>query len=343
MRMFEKIVKTRAALLAISLVMAFSPALQAADKADKAKKEKGSSWVRMALDEQAAAVAAVDQAKYSKDGADTCVSCHDEENEYPIFPIFNTKHAVKADLRGPFAHDNKQCESCHGAGANHTKAKKADKRAGNIINFGKKAWTPVKDQNEKCMTCHQTHQRIGWKGSTHEFNDVACASCHKVHVAKDSILDKREQSKVCFDCHANKQAKFFQASHHPVKEGQMACTDCHDVHGEKGSGLMVKANTRQMCVKCHAEKRGPFLWEHAPVAEDCGHCHDPHGSNHAALLKKRAPQLCQQCHAPGDHPSLSMNDNRRLSGNMFLVGKSCSNCHSAVHGSNHPSGMTKLR
>jgi DmsE family decaheme c-type cytochrome len=120
--------------------------------------------------------------------------------------LFKTKHAVAADPRTPFA--DKQCESCHGPGKTHTKAKKKEKRGGTIINFGKNSWVPVKDQNEKCLACHSNHQRIEWKGSTHEFNDVACASCHKIHVAKDPILDKRTQSDVCLTCHTDKRAKF---------------------------------------------------------------------------------------------------------------------------------------
>lgn len=271
---------------------------------------------------------------------DTCVGCHDAENEYPIFPIFKTKHGVTADSRTPFAEDSKQCESCHGPGGGHTKSKK--KRNGTIIAFGKNVWTPIKDQNEKCLACHQTHQRIEWKGSTHEFNNLACASCHKIHVAKDPILDRQEQARVCLTCHINKQAKFFQASHHPVREGQMACTECHNVHGENGSGLLVKTLAREKCISCHAEKRGPYLWEHAPAAEDCTLCHDPHGANQPALLKKRPPQLCQECHSPAGHPSASY-DGSKLPASAFLGAKGCLNCHSAVHGSNHPSGVTLLR
>jgi DmsE family decaheme c-type cytochrome len=343
--MFKKILKPGAACLALLLGLGLSTSAVSAkeDKEDKASKTSSSLISQWSPEEKDSAVQTALQSKKSKDGVETCVNCHDAESTFPIYPLFNTKHAVKADARSPFGHDNAQCETCHGPGNTHAKVKKSDKRAGNIINFGKKAWTPVKDQNERCLTCHSTHQRLAWKGSTHEFNDVACASCHKVHVAKDPILDRREQSKVCFDCHANQQAKFFQASHHPVREGQMACTECHDVHGEKGSGLMVKANSRQMCVKCHAEKRGPFLWEHAPAAEDCGLCHDPHGANQPALLKQRTPQLCQQCHSPGDHPSLSANGSRLAAGSQLIGVKNCMNCHSAVHGSNHPSGMTQLR
>ena len=99
---------------------------------------------------------------------------------------------------------------------------------------------------------------------------------------------------------------------------------------------------REKCTSCHAEKRGPFLWDHAPAAEDCNLCHTPHGSNQPALLKKRVPQLCQECHSPAGHPSVSY-DGSRLKGSMFLGAKGCSNCHSAVHGSNHPSGVTQLR
>jgi DmsE family decaheme c-type cytochrome len=236
---------------------------------------------------------------------------------------------------------NQQCEACHGPGSKHVKAKKNEKRGGSIINFGTKFWTPIKDQNDKCLACHQTHARIEWKGSSHDFNEVACASCHKIHVAKDPILDRQQQPKVCASCHTN-QAKFYQVSHHPVREGQMACSECHNVHGDNGSGLKVKALSREKCVSCHTEKRGPFLWEHAPAAEDCTICHDPHGSNQPALLKKRAPQLCQECHAPGDHPSTRL-DGSRLGNNVLLQVKGCANCHSQVHGSNHPSGVTQLR
>ncbi len=291
--------------------------------------------------EKEAAVEQLKQAAYSKEGANTCVGCHDENNEYPIFPLFKTKHAVTADPRTPFA--DKKCESCHGPGGKHIKAKQSDKRNGTIINFGKNVWTPIKEQNEKCLACHQTHQRIEWKGGTHEFNDLACASCHTIHVAKDPVLDRAGQAKVCFSCHKSKQAKFFQVSHHPVREGQMACSECHNVHGEDGSGLMVKVTSREKCTSCHAEKRGPFLWEHAPAAEDCTICHDPHGSNQPALLKKRVPQLCQECHDPAGHPGGRYDGGKLVGGSAFLQAKGCLNCHSAVHGSNHPSGMTLLR
>ena len=294
---------------------------------------------RMTLEEAERTVQEVLSAGPAKKGADTCLKCHDEDNAYPIFPLFKTRHAVSADPRTPFA--NEQCESCHGPGGKHQEKTKEGEIKPPILAFGKHAWTPVKDQNARCLACHQNHQRIEWQGSSHEFNEVPCASCHRIHVAKDPVLVKRDQPKVCYTCHANKQAKFFQASHHPVREGKMACSDCHNVHGENGSGLMIATTVREKCTSCHAEKRGPFLWEHEPAAEDCTICHSSHGSNFQALLKKRPPQLCQQCHAPAGHPSVSYNGSRIPS--QFLSVKGCLNCHSQMHGTNHPSGVSPLR
>jgi DmsE family decaheme c-type cytochrome len=339
------------AAVAVATETAKAPA-PAAVKEDAAKAttpvaaKQGAPKAATTAADKEAAVEKLKQATFSKDGANTCIGCHDEDNEYPIFPMFKTKHAVKADPRSPFGGTNQQCESCHGAGSMHIKAKKNEKRGGSILNFGKNAWTPVKDQNEKCLSCHQTHQRIDWKGSSHEFSEVACASCHKIHVAKDPVLDRREQPRVCFECHTKERAKFHQVSRHPVWEGQMSCNECHNVHGEKGTGALVKASSREKCTSCHAEKRGPFLWEHAPAAEDCTICHVPHGSNQPALLKKRAPLLCQECHSPTQlnaaHASGRYDGSKPLS-SIYLGVKSCLNCHSQVHGANHPSGANHLR
>jgi len=314
---------------------AAAPVVAEEAKASAPAKKTEEAKLPVTLEEKEARVAELAKAKYKDAG--TCLGCHDEEYVPALFPIFRTKHATVADPRTPFA--NQQCEACHGPGGDHIKAKK--KRGGTIISFGKNAWTPVKDQNEKCLACHQTHQRIEWKGSTHEFNGLACVSCHTIHVAKDPVLDRAEQQRVCLTCHKSEQSELFMASHHPVREGKMACSECHNVHGEDGTGLLVKTISREKCVSCHAEKRGPFLWEHAPVAEDCTLCHAPHGSNQPALLRKRVPQLCQECHDPAGHPSVRYDGSKLPS--PFMQVKGCLNCHSAVHGSNHPSGSTLLR
>ena len=112
--------------------------------------------------------------------------------------------------------------------------------------------------------------------------------------------------------------------------------------------MLNKPTVNQTCFSCHAEKRGPLLWEHAPVAEDCTLCHSSHGSVRQALLTKTPPLLCQQCHSVAGHPSVRTHRCRparrqRRSGSVFLLAGSCTNCHSQVHGSNHPAGAKLMR
>ena len=294
--------------------------------------------------------------KYSEKGADTCLKCHDEDSEFPVLNIFKTKHAMAADTRTPFG--GLQCESCHGPAVNnewmqgdqpedgHTvnKVKDGEQRPP-MLNFGLKSKQPVAAQNRMCLGCHQGNTHIGWQGSQHENSDISCASCHKIHTPHDPVLDRVKQPEVCYQCHQQQRAEFYKPSTHPLRFGQLSCSDCHASHGSAGSTLLNKPTLNQTCFSCHAEKRGPFLWEHAPAAEDCSLCHTPHGSIHPALLKKRAPLLCQQCHSQRGHPSVALTASGLTGSNPsrpLLLG-SCTNCHSQVHGSNHPSGVKMMR
>jgi len=127
----------------------------------------------------------------------------------------------------------------------------------------------------------------------------------------------------------------------------VSCSDCHNPHGSTGPKQLVKGTVNETCYTCHTEKRGPFLWEHQPVREDCTICHEPHGSVHSSLLKVRGPWLCQQCHMVQFHPSTAYSGTglptTKPSGAQQMLAKNCLNCHSQVHGSNHPSGVRKTR
>jgi DmsE family decaheme c-type cytochrome len=280
---------------------------------------------------------------YSKRGADTCLKCHDEDYPYPVVAIFYTKHARQGDPRTPFA--GLQCEACHGPAKAHTqKVMPGDNRPAPIT-FGKDAATPPEQQNRMCLQCHENAARMHWRGSTHEIRGLACASCHRVHAKRDPLLDRDTQAEVCFGCHHKQRAELNKASVHPVRFGLVACTDCHNVHGGPAPTLLKRSTLNETCYTCHAEKRGPFLWEHAPVPENCTHCHWPHGSNHPALLKKRAPFLCQQCHSQAGHPSVAFGESGILQAGAqaSMLAKGCLNCHSQIHGSNHPSGVKRMR
>ena len=296
---------------------------------------------------------------YAEGGIETCLECHDETEKHPVLSILATPHAVLGDSRTPLAQQH-TCETCHGPSAAHV-----DEESTPVdVVFGKNA--PAGPQNEKCLSCHQGGLRMGWAGSKHELENVPCAACHTVHAREDRVLAKnidpmkftREgQAGVCFQCHLEKRAQIqHRVSSHPIREGKINCSDCHNPHGSMGPTNLARPTLNETCYQCHAEKRGPFLWEHPPVREDCSICHEPHGSNNPTLLKRRMPQLCEECHMASFHPSTGYGGpvlvnppagnpgaSPQLRGDRRVVASSCLNCHSEIHGSNHPSGARWTR
>jgi len=277
---------------------------------------------------------------FSQAGADSCLGCHNSEQ---MLVIFRTAHGQQADPESPMA--SLQCEACHGAGADHADRRLAGPVHPTIVGFGRTSETPVSAQNEACTSCHDRDVGLNWHGSLHERNDTACVACHSVHVERDPVSMQTSQAEVCFDCHRSQRADSMKPSTHPIRFDAMVCTDCHDPHGSVADALLVRNTTNELCVSCHAEYRGPMLFDHAPVSEDCTLCHEPHGSVHPALLNRTAPLLCQSCHSQRGHPSLSFTDQSLPGGNpsAMVLGRSCANCHTQVHGSNHPSGFNLMR
>ena len=275
-------------------------------------------------------------------GADTCLGCHDDA---AVTGIFRTKHARPNDPRGPFGHGGLQCEACHGPGGAHVEGgRRARWQAWSISAPRRRA--PAAKQNAQCLGCHQSNAAHDWASSAHAASDVACASCHKLHAAKDPVRRAATQIEVCTTCHQAQHTDLLKPSHHPLREGTMACTACHSPHGSTAPAQLVKNTVNETCTSCHAEYRGPFLWEHQPVTEDCTNCHNPHGSAQPALLKLRPPFLCQTCHEGAGHPSIVNTPAGLPGGGMpsaYLLAGGCVNCHSQVHGSNHPSGRAFMR
>ena len=281
---------------------------------------------------------------YSKKGADTCLGCHDDE---VTLAVFHGKHGQPADPRSPFGKGQLQCEACHGPAGDHTKRVKKGETRPPVIRFSRDSTAPVSVQNGMCLACHEKSTASAWHSGPHAANDVSCASCHDSHARKDAVLSASTQADVCYTCHVAERGQFQKMFAHPVRQGQLACSDCHAPHGTSSDKQLVKATLNQTCYECHADKRGPFLWEHAPVAEDCSTCHEPHGSSQPGMLKVRGPMLCQSCHSQQGHQSFAYGPSGLPGGGGPVVSSlalgNCMNCHSQVHGSNHPSGSTLTR
>ncbi|GLP94800.1 DmsE family decaheme c-type cytochrome [Paraferrimonas sedimenticola] len=267
------------------------------------------------------------EGKYSPKGADSCMMCHRRSDK--VKAIFNNVHGDPSHPKGPMA--GLQCESCHGPQGSHNKGGREP-----MITFGPDSTLSTEKQNSVCMSCHKDDKRMAWNGGHHDIADVSCASCHQVHTHNDAVLSKQTEMEVCTSCHTKQKSDALKRSSHPLKWAQMVCSDCHNPHGTLSEADLVKPSINETCYECHAEKRGPHLWEHAPVTENCVSCHNPHGSVNEGMLKTRAPQLCQQCHASDGHVS---NPYTGGNNNAFTGGRSCLNCHNQIHGSNHPSGQ----
>lgn len=268
-------------------------------------------------------------------GSEACATCHENYDKN----VGATKHGFAANARTPMAQQG--CESCHGPGEAH---------ASDPVNVKPKQFNKLStaESNATCATCHDRAKHALFDGSQHDQRNVQCISCHSIHNGKSKVamLKTATEQQLCATCHQTIAKKMNRANHMPVREGKMECSSCHNTHGSTNVKLLkVGTTVDESCASCHAEKRGPYLWEHAPVSNSCVTCHDPHGSNNNRMLVAKETFLCQRCHVTSRHPPTVYDGyllNNSANGNKIYA-KGCVNCHQAIHGSNHPNGQMFLR
>jgi predicted CXXCH cytochrome family protein len=282
-------------------------------------------------------------------GSESCKDCH--EDQFKSFS--DTKHSKLSQLDS-WKDKVQGCESCHGPGKEHLEDA-TDKSK--IISFKNKN---SKEISETCLSCHagkESHNNF--RRGEHWRNDVGCTECHTAHGPQlasfkpnslttpgGTTLEtpsnatfamlKKSEPQLCIGCHAETKAQFSKPNHHKVLEGTMNCSDCHNAHGgfeQKQTNLSVGADAA--CVKCHADKQGPFVFEHGPVkTEGCTACHTPHGSSNPKMLKRpQVRQLCLECHS-GITDQLSDGPTGGPHAQTSVRSMNCTVCHAAIHGSN---------
>lgn len=261
--------------------------------------------------------AAVDSTDFV--GQETCATCHED--------VVKKFSSTNPHSRLALEHSGKgvTCESCHGPGKAHVEG------GGDVTKIKRFDKMTTQQVDETCLGCHAgTHPNFD--RSPHAKAGVGCTSCHSVHKSETpEHLLKAEQPKLCFQCHADQKAGFGMPFHHPVNEGVVSCNDCHDVHGTfQPNNLKATADQNAICTRCHAETRGPFVYEHAAVrAEGCLGCHSPHGSQNARMLNMPSINtLCNQCHSP------VANGTVHAQGAGSSSYQPCTSCHTYIHGSN---------
>jgi len=284
-------------------------------------------------------------------GPEVCKNCHSD-----YFDSFQASVHGKTGHPGSPA-SNGGCIACHANGAEHVKAG-GGKGAGGIVNPSPRNKAMAAEQKSKiCLSCHDTSRRLAfWESGQHKKNDVSCGECHNTHGTTALDNDKMLRAdtpaaspyrttvrqlayETCVACHREQRAQILKPSHHPIVEGKVQCHNCHEPHGAM-TPVMLKAETaRDLCLTCHTDKRGPWIWQHAPVMENCATCHTPHGSAHNRLLAQKPPALCADCH-PGGHTHGIYDGRGTIPGvnpsNIRFEGSGCVNCHRQIHGSNAP-------
>lgn len=271
-------------------------------------------------------------------GSNVCRSCHpDVWLRFPKNPHF------KSVASGKETPENTGCEGCHGPGQAHVKAPSKN----TIVAFSN--LTPERTLDQ-CLRCHsETLSRANIRRSTHTLNDVVCTGCHSIHKSPvPKFLLAKKETDLCYSCHGNVRAQFSMPFKHRVNEGVMNCSDCHNPHGAFAPTWRMSARPRMVeqalaneepCLKCHAEKRGPFAFEHAVVrVEGCETCHAPHGSTNSRLLRRPVVfTLCLECHnGAGTFGRQSTGVSTQSSSHNMADPRfqNCTTCHVRIHGSN---------
>jgi DmsE family decaheme c-type cytochrome len=299
------------------------------------------SWLALTGAASAAPQSAQPQGASEKTyaGESTCAVCHLVQAE----AFHKTPHGQAWRPGSPAA--EQACESCHGPGQAHIDG------GGDVTKIrGFRSGTSAQDIDQTCLTCHEKATIEEYPSSKHARQNVSCATCHSVHSYKSAAAQLKTvtDSETCYGCHKSERAKTLRSSHHPIREGKIGCSSCHNPHDGSRPYQIRAESINELCYTCHTEKRGPFLWEHAAVREDCSNCHDPHGSNHERLLVARQPFLCQRCHYSG-HGITADNWNTLQGVQVAPPGSTatisvrniedgCKDCHWSIHGSNSPSG-----
>ncbi len=279
-------------------------------------------------------------------GSETCAACHDAQ----FNDVSGTKHGMLEKLP---AWNGKVvgCESCHGPGKAHVEGS-GDKTK--IISFKNKN---AKEISETCLGCHAgKEEHSNFRRGDHWRNNVGCTECHTAHGGKHELMKvdsltliggasrqnppvamlRANEQQLCISCHSETRSQFTKPFHHKVLEGTMKCSDCHNPHGgfeQKQTKLSFGIDAA--CIKCHADKQGPFVFEHAPLKlEGCSTCHIPHGTSNPKMLRRpQVRQLCLECHS-GITDQLSDGPTGGPHSQTSIRSQNCTVCHAAIHGSN---------
>ena len=213
-------------------------------------------------------------------GAKVCATCHAGQAEAFSHTIMGR---IGKTQKGKF-----DCENCHGPGSAHVKAG-GGRGVGGIISFRPEDQSRTAEENNAiCLTCHERGRAHllerqhppGSRSDVHELPHHHETGVTQIPI-KDGIRARhllpvpqgppRADYSVRHTCHCAKARWYARIAITRMAASPKRCS--------------ARNSVNETCYTCHAEKRGPFLFEHAPVRENCLNCHDPHGSSERILAE----------------------------------------------------------
>lgn len=229
------------------------------------------------------------------------------------------------------------CESCHGPGS--LAVAQIKNETCDFETFIPLGEIPAGARSLICLKCHSSYSLAnlsGWNGSRHAIAELSCFDCHLLHQGPNQKVKESKVAELCLDCHEEQRAEFSLPSHHPVREGKITCSDCHNPHGSVQDDSLKAGSIKELCVRCHADKKGPFIAEHGTdLTDHCDTCHSPHGAINGQLKKYSEPFLCLQCHGGHNAPRRPILTSPAVAKETFF-GPFCTSCHSKIHGTDQP-------
>jgi predicted CXXCH cytochrome family protein len=193
------------------------------------------------------------------------------------------------------------CQSCHAAHLTEAAPADAAGRPTSLLPQAQFFTAPIrkdeqrwltgsllrKQQPDLCYSCHGVVQSQFSLPSHHRVNEglMKCTDCHNAHGTKNQPMLKKTNWEGCINCHIEKRGPFVY-EHGAVKvEG---CTACHSPHGTVSRQLLLRRESRFLCLQCHVDPHAPNV-PHGRLSfttrGECVRCHVTiHGSNHSVFF-----------------------------------------------------------
>ncbi len=268
-----------------------------------------------------------------------CITCHADKNA--------------ADLKGtvhpPAVRD---CLKCHSPHASDNKYQLLKPTSGTT------------KADNLCLSCHSQGLNVPEKGSRHAALDMGCETCHVTHkvgekgkIEFDYHLTKATPA-LCLDCHDASSADLIKA-HQGQPFATANCVQCHNPHqsaqpklmqtythvpfasgscdtchapAKDGKVVLTQADSKAICVTCHAEQAKKIETakvQHPGAQGDCVACHNPHAGTAPGFLQPDPVAVCLTCHSE----QAEQFKKAHLHQPAYQLG--CATCHEP-HGGDNP-------